>query len=150
MPNRSVHIAVSTPAGIFYAAHKSRFQNDLSRFVEGCGGLLGGLIGGLLPDLIDPPTWPGHRAVGHGLCPVVMGAVVWQHRLDSVQADLRRAADGHRWQAAQCQDPMLAVWHSLMKTASRLLAGFLAGFCAGYLSHVALDFATPRCLPLVC
>jgi membrane-bound metal-dependent hydrolase YbcI (DUF457 family) len=38
----------------------------------------------------------------------------------------------------------------LMETACRLLAGFLAGFFAGYLSHVALDFATPRCLPLVC
>jgi hypothetical protein len=150
MPNRSVHIAVSTPAGVLYAAHKSQFQSDLSRFVEGCGGLIGELIGGLLPDSIDPPTWPGHRSVGDGLCPVVIGAVVWQQRLDNVQADLRRAADGHHGQAAQCHDPMLAVWHSLMETACRLLAGFLAGFFAGYLSHVALDFATPRCLPLVC
>ncbi|HTU45346.1 MAG TPA: hypothetical protein VMF91_09800 [Bryobacteraceae bacterium] len=150
MPNRSVHIAVSTPAGVFYAAHKSQFQSDLSRFVEGCGGLIGGLIGGLLPDLIDPPTWPGHRSLGHGFCPVAMGSVVWQHRLDSMQEDLRQKADGHRWQATQCQDPILVAWHSLMETACRLLAGFLAGFFAGYLSHVALDFATPRCLPFVC
>jgi hypothetical protein len=150
MPNRTVHVAVSTPAGICFSIYKSQFQNDLSRFVEACGGLVGGLIGGLLPDLIDPPTWPGHRSIGHGLVPVAMGAVVWQHRLDSVQAALRRAADGHHWQAAQCQDPILAVWHSLMETACRLLAGFLAGFFAGYVSHAALDFATPRCLPLVC
>jgi hypothetical protein len=102
-----------------------------------------------VPALIDPPTRPGHRSVGHGLCPAAMSAPLWQHRLDSVQADLRRAADGHRWQTAQCQDPMLAVWHSLMETACRLLAGFLAGF-RGLLSHVALDFATLRCLSLVC
>jgi hypothetical protein len=150
MPNRSVHIAVSTPAGAFYATHKSLSQRDLSRFVEGCGGLIGVFVGGLGPDLTDPPTWLGHHSVGPGLCPVAMGALAWQHRLDSVQADLHRVADGHRWQAAQCEDPMLAVWHSLMETACRLLAGFLAGFFMGYLSHVALDFATPRCLPLVC
>jgi hypothetical protein len=79
-----------------------------------------------------------------------MTAVVWQHKLDSVQAQLRVAAKGHSWQAGQCQDPILAVWHSLMEIACRLLAGFLAGLFAGYISHVALDFATPRCLPLVC
>jgi hypothetical protein len=56
MPNRSVHVAVSTPAGVCFSIYKSKFRNDLYRFVEGCGGVVGGLVGGLLPDLIDAPT----------------------------------------------------------------------------------------------
>jgi hypothetical protein len=150
MPNRALHIAVSTPTGACFSFYNSQYQNHFVRFEEACGGFVGGVVGGSLPDFIDPPTWPGHRSVGHGLIPVAMAGVVWQQRLDAAQNHLRRSADAYHWQAAQCQDPIPNVWYSLMETACRLLAGFLAGIFAGYLSHVALDFATPGCLPLVC
>jgi hypothetical protein len=113
--------------------HKSIFLNDLSRFVKGFGALFGGLIGGFLPNFIDPRTWSGHLSAGHGLVPVGLGALEWQHRLDSVQAELRRAVDDKRFPSTNAKPP-----------------GSDRGLFAGYLSHVALDFATPCCLPLVC
>lgn len=46
-------------------------------------------------------------------------------------------------------DPLVAAWYAIAETALRLLSGLLAGFGAGYVMHVALDFTTPRCLPLI-
>jgi hypothetical protein len=39
--------------------------------------------------------------------------------------------------------------HAFAEWVLRLLSGFVAGFGAGYVTHVVLDFGTPRCLPLI-
>jgi hypothetical protein len=149
MPSRNIHIAVGTPAGLLFAVHKSHGQNDLTRIVEAGGGLFGGLLGALAPDLIDPPTSPCHRSVGHGLLPVAACAAAWTLSLNAWQSELRRMADLQRVLAIQCADPVAKLWYALIETVLRLLAGIVAGLLAGYLSHVALDFCTPGCLPLV-
>jgi len=150
MPNRPIHIAVSTPLGAGYAAYKAKNQNGLSGSLEIIGGALGGFVGGVAPDCIDPPYCPSHRAVGHGSLPVAGVVNYWQRNLDAWQQNLRRMADQHRQHQAIATDPLAVAWHTIAEWALRLLPGILAGFGAGYLSHVVLDFGTPRCLPLIC
>jgi len=149
MPNRRVHLAVATPVGVGYAAYKSLNQSGLSFLVESTGGAIGGALGGILPDIIDPPFSSWHRSRAHGLAPVSGAAAVWASQLDSWQTALRQQAESHHLSAAHSDNWILAVGHSAAELLFRLLAGFVAGFGAGYLSHVILDFGTPRCIPLI-
>lgn len=149
MPNRPIHIATSTPAGAGYAFYKSNSQNDLSRLLETLGGAAGGYVGGILPDGIDPPIHPGHRSWGHGLAPVAAATVVWNQGLDGWQDRLRQHANYHAQLRTQATDLLSTTWHGFVEWVLRLLSGFIAGIGAGYVTHVALDFGTPRCLPLI-
>lgn len=149
MPNRPIHVATSTTAGAGYAFYKAHNQNDLAKILEAAGGALGGYIGGILPDLLDPPLHPGHRAFAHGFLPVAAGASVWSQGLDGWQTRLRQLANEQSYRRSQSTDPLAAAWYAIAEWAIRLLSGLLAGFGAGYITHVALDFGTPRCLPLI-
>lgn len=149
MPNRPIHIATSTPAGLGYALFKANGQNGLATLLEVAGGAIGGYYGGILPDCIDPPFHPCHRSIGHGLFPVFAGASLWHQGLDCWQDHLRRLADQRALYRLSSADSITAAWHMAAEWALRLLAGFLAGIGAGYVTHVALDFGTPRCLPLI-
>jgi hypothetical protein len=149
MPNRAFHVATSTPAGAGYSFCKANKQNDLTRTMETFGGALGGYLGGILPDRLDPPFHPGHRSLGHGFVPVAAAASFWNQGLDGWQNQLRRLADEHNLGRSLSTDPLAVAWHALAEWALRLLTGFLAGLGAGYVTHVVLDFGTPRCLPLI-
>ena len=149
MPNRPFHVATSTPAGAGYAFYKANQQNGLARTIEVLGGALGGYCGGILPDCIDPPFHPGHRSLGHGFVPVAAAGTIWNQGLDVWQSQLRRLAYEHNYRRSRSTDPAATAWHALAEWALRMLAGFLAGLGAGYVTHVALDFGTPRCLPLI-
>jgi len=150
MPNHPVHALTSTPAGAGYSFYKSNNKNSLARFVESAEGAIGGCIGGILPDWIDPSLHPGHRSLAHGLGSVATGAAFWYRRLDDWQNQLRQIADQQACCRAESTDFATTAWHAFAEWALRLLSGFLAGIGAGYITHVALDFGTPRCLPLVC
>ena len=150
MPNGPVHALTSTPAGAVYSLYKFNNQNSLARLFESTGGSIGGYIGGILPDWIDPPLHPGHRSFAHGLGPVLTGAAFWYRSLDDWQNDLRQIADQHANCRARSTDFITIAWHTFAEWVLRLFSGFLTGFGAGYITHVALDFGTPRCLPLVC
>ncbi len=149
MPNSPIHIVTSTPAGAGYAFYKAKNQNDLTKFWETLGGAAGGYVGAILPDRVDPPIHPGHRSWGHGLGPVTAATVVWSQGLDEWQNSLREYADHHGQLRAQATDLLSTAWHGFVEWVLRLLSGFIAGIGAGYLTHVALDFGTPRCLPLI-
>ena len=149
MPNRPVHALSSTPAGAAYSFYKSNNQSGLAKLLESAGGALGGYIGGILPDGIDPPLHPGHRSLAHGLAPVTTGATFWYRSLDDWKNHLRQVAD-QAYGRAMSTDFASTTWHAFAEWVLRLLSGFPAGFGAGYITHVALDFAMPRCLPLVC
>jgi hypothetical protein len=148
MPNRPIHVDVSTPVGARYGAYKANSQIRLVSILGIAGGT-GGFSGGIVPDLLDPPFHLAHRSVGHGALPVAAAANFWNQGLDGWQQSLRRLAGDHRYRRSLATDPVTAAWHACAEWALRLLAGFLAGFGVGYLSHIALDFGTPRCLPLI-
>src|SRR5580698_1731552 len=84
------HVAVGAPAGLAFAAFNSLNQNGLNVALEACGGWWGGTTGAVLPDVFDPPTQPGHRAMGHGLVPVGAASLFWAGNLPSWQDSLRR------------------------------------------------------------
>jgi len=149
MPNRPLHLATSGPAGAVFAYYKAIDKKEIQLVEETLGGALGGLLGGLLPDILDPPLHPGHRAFAHGLLPVAVGTSAWAHSLDSWQKNLRDRADEYTRLQFQVTEPLLKAWYGVIAMALRVLSGMLAGLVAGYLTHIALDFTTPRCLPLI-
>lgn len=149
MPNRPLHLATSGPAGAAFAYYKASNDREIQLAMETIGGALGGLLGGILPDILDPPLHPGHRAFAHGLLPVGVGTAAWAHALDSWQKNLRDQANEYTRLQFQAAEPLLKAWYAASAMALRVLSGMLAGFVAGYLTHIALDFTTPRCLPLI-
>jgi len=150
MPNKPVHLVTSASVGTICAymnAPTSGAATD--RFLEVAGGVLGGALGGLLPDIFDPPCHPHHRSLAHGVLPVIAGAGVWVQGSAGWQTHLRKQAEAYSRLRVSTVDPFLAVWCGFVEMALRVLCGAVAGFGAGYLTHVALDFTTPRCLPLI-
>jgi hypothetical protein len=149
MPGRSIHIGAAVPLGAGFALYKSRNENGLAVILEGVGGALGGMAGGVLPDILEPPDSSWHRSTAHAALPVAIAAAFWSENLDTWQTKLRLLADQHEVARNETTYPLAACWHAIVEWAARLLAGSLAGFGAGYLSHVALDLQTPRCVPLI-
>lgn len=149
MPNRTFHLATSGPAGALFAYANAPGNNAIPRILEMVGGGLGGLAGGALPDVLDPPAHPCHRSWAHGIVPVAAGAAYWGEELPGWQDAIRRQADRFAQLRASERQPLLAAWYAIVEVVLRLCCGFLAGAGAGYVTHLALDFTTPRCLPVL-
>lgn len=149
MPSRSIHLAFAVPVGAGFAFFRAGQAESNQVALEVVGGAIGGWLGGLCPDVFDPPTSPNHRALAHGLVPAGLGGVAWMSNLDSAQGWLRQRAEQCRQRRVQAQSPWAIIWFQLFEILCVLGAGALAGFIAGYASHLALDFATPRSLPLI-
>lgn len=149
MSNGPVHKAIGVAAGIGAGMLASREQAGTARAYELVGAGVGGWLGAKGPDWIDPPIHPCHRSLGHSMA---LAAIVWKYVVENVgrwQDTLRAKAKEHAALAERSRDPLQRLWHVLLATVCRLAAGFLVGLSAGYASHLALDFATPKCLPLL-
>jgi len=100
-----------------------------------------------MPDVLEPATLPNHRKFAHSL--VTAGALTLA-KVAEWQADCRRRSAAHgeaalsllRRSKARTDAELAAVRWSF-------LAGLIAGFFAGYASHLVLDAATTRSLPLI-
>lgn len=147
--NGQTHEQVGGPTGAVAAFVLARKQAPAARIVESLGGYVGGVLGAKLPDIIDPPTSPHHRSIGHGVVPVGLASHALVNRIPAWQEQLRRNADEHSVAAAQTTGVWDRLLHSLLEFLCRVGAGTLAGIPAGYLSHLALDATTPAGLPLV-
>ncbi len=145
MPNGRTRRAIGTIAGGGYALAKAQQQPPGHLALEVLGGLLAGDLGAWLPDVFDPPLHPGHRALAHGVVPVVAAGRAAVGALDGWQTQLRAAAARRAALRASAATPLEHLWHALVELLCRLGAGGLAG----YGSHVALDAFTPACLPLL-
>lgn len=145
MPNADSHGPVAALAGAA-AAITLAPQDSRAALFEALGGAFGGYLGGRTPDLIDPPTSPRHRSVGHGVL-TSGAALLWcVRRLPRAQAALRQPrsspralAEEHRAGPRGASAPFDPVGH--------FLASVAAGFVAGYASHLLLDGMTPAGLP---
>ena len=150
MPNGRTHQVVGTLAGGGYAYARSRTQTPGAVLVETIGGMIGGNLGGRLPDVFEPALHPNHRAMAHGIAPVVAAGAVCVSALDQAQGWLR-AEEERRVALREAAPSMLEqLWHALIEFLCRLGAGAAAGFVGGYGSHVALDAFTPKSCPLIC
>lgn len=148
MSDGRTHRAIGTIAGGAYALAKAQQQLPEQLALEVLGGILGGNLGARLPDVFDPPFHPGHRALAHGVVPVVAVGRAAAGALDGWQTQLRVEAARRAALRTSAETALARLWHALVEVLCRLGAGALAGLLAGYGSHVALDAFTPASLPL--
>ncbi len=144
--NRNVH----TPAGVVLAAVQVLTEADPAALppAELAGRLVGGALGSRLPDVIDPPTHPGHRGVGHAVVPAVIAALLILRYAPGLQDTLRSEVNAVRARAEQL--PEDARWpYQLSAAALEFVLGLSTGLPVGYVSHLALDATTPAGLPLL-
>lgn len=149
MPNRKTHVGVGAGSGGIAALAKSQGQRPEDRILEIIGGALAGAGGARLPDIVDPPTWPGHRSLGHGVVPSGIGLAAALAKIDEWQGTLRDLAEQQAVQRGSTETTTAQIWHGILELLLRLLAGAVVGLPAGYASHLLLDATTTKSLPLV-
>ena len=149
MARRATHNAIGIATGAMSALLLADNQSKRNRSLEVCGGCFGGSIGSWLPDKIDPATGPNHRSLGHGILPIGCVAYVSWEQLKSFQDKLRQIADELAANRSDSMTPVELGLNQIAECICRILAGMIPGVLAGYISHLALDFTTPKGLPLV-
>lgn len=149
MPNRKTHQTVGAISGGIAAIVRSESQPLEHRIVETLAGVLAGIGGGRLPDILDPPTWPGHRSIGHGMVPSGGGLALVFSKPDELQGAIRSHAEQEAAMRESADTLLAQLWHGFLELMLRLLAGAVVGLPAGYASHLLLDATTPKCLPLI-
>ena len=165
MPDRETHASVGLASGIGYAAYQAKGQPTINVLAEVAGGALGGYWGGQLPDWIEPAFHSWHRSIAHSGATGAAVVVAARRALISWQDHCRRQAEACRIKREALSmvphpsQPNLFVpapgqgWQHFLLTIEELMwcfaAGFTNGLAAGYVSHLALDAATPRSIPLL-
>ena len=124
MPNRDSHDAVGVVCGGAAALLAAQPKNCKEAVLAVGLGMVGGVAGARTPDLIEPAENPDHRGVAHSL---VAGIGTGCVTAKALQSSFQQANE---------------------EPAIRLLRAAVVGFGAGYLSHLVLDGATPKGLPL--
>ena len=157
MPNRKTHTAIGAGSGAVLALYRAKDQALNNLLTEALGGLLGGYVGGLLPDILEPAFSSWHRDTAHSVA--VGGAIIsLRNHLSGWEAACRENAEKCRAIRMVPQDnafvsatidPLSQFLCDIRELLWRLLAGFLNGLAAGYVSHLVLDAATPRSIPLL-
>lgn len=149
MSNRATHCFAGVSAGAVAAGCYADRQTVFNFLFEIAGGCAGGYLGARVPDWIDPATNPNHRNWGHGGGTVAGGIYLAHDTLLSWQRWLRTEACRYERMAEYAASDLAKLGYLMRASFLRAAAGMIAGFVAGYVSHVALDFTTPMCIPLV-
>ena len=101
--NRPVHTVAGIGAAIVQLL-ADEGAADLP-LAEVFGRIAGGAWGSRGPDLIDPPTSPGHRGVGHAIVPVLIVFVLIARAMPAWREALRsQAVAGGRSACASCSN----------------------------------------------
>ncbi len=133
---RTVGVAIGVGA-VFAHNYMTTSEHYLMDYL---GAAIGGYIGAKIPDIIDPPTSPNHRSIGHS---VVFNTLLLKWVLSNIdkfrtyclkQANEKQNCDGSI---------------SLTSEFYRFSAGVSFGITAGHISHLALDMTTAKSLPLI-
>jgi membrane-bound metal-dependent hydrolase YbcI (DUF457 family) len=146
-------------AGAFDAWYQAKEKANADLLIETIGGAIGGCVGGMLPDIFEPAVSSWHRDIGHSIT-VGAGVLALRATLAGLAQQCRENAPRpHAIQMIAVPgtdifvpapvDPLTQLLGSLAELFWRLLAGFLNGLSAGYTSHLILDAATPRGIPLL-
>lgn len=144
------HRQVGGLSGAGLAAYRAHKRPGADVVAELIGGYVGGRLGGSLPDIIDPPTSPRHRSIGHGVVPISYATKWVSGHLNNIQEACRIKAAELDQRAANMAEGLERTLCVLAAFFLRFLSGAAAGVIAGYLSHLSFDFFTPASLPLFC
>ncbi len=131
----------------------SRGEDGADRVLEFVGGVVAGPRAACLPDVLEPATSPGHRALAHSL-PVAVwstkSVVDILQRGSQLVAMLREASNAAKMRAGTADTPLDAIFWFAQWAALRFLAGAVPGAIAGYSSHLVLDqLSGKKGLPLI-
>lgn len=159
MADGVTHKLAGTGSGLILAAYRAKDQCPEDWIVEVEGGAVGGYVGGILPDILEPAISSWHRGTAHSCVGGATLATCVYRTLSDWETACRRQAQNCRAipmvrtpEGTFVAGPSDAL-HQLFSSAAELfwgfLAGFLSGFVAGYASHLVLDAATPRSIPLI-
>jgi hypothetical protein len=157
MSDGKTHRLVGAGTGAVFAGFRAKQQKNHHWWAEVAGGALGGYIGGQLPDLLEPAISSWHRDVAHS-CTAGGAIIAMGNALAAFEAACRENAE--KCTALQMEqhgntfvfvpaNPISRLLLSLFELLWRVAAGFANGLAAGYVSHLALDYATPRSIPLL-
>jgi hypothetical protein len=147
MPNRDVHAVAGLVAGLATGLATATLVAEEHQAVHILVCALSGVGGGLVPDFIEPALSPNHRSLAHSF--VAVGGLALAVKANYHAQCLKRAT------ACEQRAVLLPVgcpeWRAERRTAAtwRVMAASTLGFVAGYASHLALDGATPKGLPVV-
>ena len=159
MPGRETHKYVGAAAGLALAAGQAQQESKPHFWIEMMGGALGGMVGGIAPDWLEPAVCSWHRGVCHSA--TAGGALIYAHEALANWASICRQNATECRMVPQVEDvhtgewlpiqptPLQQVWSEICEFIWTLLAGFLNGLAAGYVSHLLLDAATPRGIPIL-
>jgi LexA-binding, inner membrane-associated putative hydrolase len=157
MPDRKTHTAIGAGTGAAFAFYRAKDQSPCNLVTEVAGGLVGGYLGGLVPDVLEPAVSSWHRDTAHSLA--VGGAIIsLRNHLSGLESGCRenaekckavRMVDRENTFVTAPDNPLSQFLSEVEEQLWRFLAGFLNGLAAGYVSHLALDAATPRSIPLL-
>lgn len=154
MADRKTHKLIGVGSGAVYASFRSRNEAPNDWLIEILGGAFGGYLGGILPDELEPALSSWHRGVCHSWA--AGSVVVATANQFAGWAELCRQ-NANKLKAMQTvQDETgtyvavpITFMQQMRELFWRFLAGLLNGIVAGYTSHLILDAATPRGLPML-
>jgi inner membrane protein len=149
MSDKSTHSAVGAVAGGLAALATARSENGWSFVAELAGGVVGGVHGARLPDILEPALHSHHRKFFHSMIAATGGTYVSVKHGPTPAAWLRQRAVELKERAAAESDPLRRLLVFLAAMACHFAIGYLVGGAAGYGSHLALDAASPRSLPVL-
>jgi hypothetical protein len=147
---RPAHRKVGTVVGAAAALLSTDDTQELwKRIAEGLGGAIGGNVGARMPDWIEPALHSWHRDVGHSCTTIDAIVKLTPKVIGSWERYCRRKAREAAKKKLAAEAVRQPSWCFLLGEMYWTVAtGFLRGLATGYVSHLVLDGATPRGIPL--
>jgi hypothetical protein len=149
MPGYREHRRVGGPVGGITALSFAADQPSALAFVEALGGWWAGESVSTLPDVFEPGTSSHHRGPAHSISMTAYGATMVFRQTREIQNQLRFAAQQCFQTAQLSQNGLQQMLCATFGLLFHFAAGALPAIPASYASHVLLDAATPRGVPVV-
>lgn len=148
--NRKAHVTIGTTCALATVAFNKDVKDE-NMFQQIVGLAIGGYLGARAPDIIDPPTSPNHRSIGHGIIPTSFGlSKVWDNVAPEWETYFRKKASDYRNKYETEPDPLKKIMLWICHQFFSCLVWACKGFVIGYGSHLVCDFSTKKSLPVFC
>ncbi len=149
MSSGKMHKTVGVAAGAVAVYGQNQTVETAHNFSDYLGGIIGGYFGSKIPDIIDPPTSPNHRSVGHGVVQNMYLLKIVSENIGAFREFCFEKAKEYEEKAKSCLDsPFMNFFFIILSEAYKFAAGLALGIIAGHVSHLALDCTTPKSLPM--
>lgn len=146
--NRNFHTTAGVCSALSVSAIYPRYKSeDLLHQLIGLS--IGGYLGARLPDILDPPTNPRHRSLGHGILPCTYSLnFLWESLSPEWEIFFIKKAEYFQRLHNNSSDPFMKVIYFLLMQLSHFFVWMCKGLIIGYASHLLSDFTTPMGLPI--